>query len=36
VLGKGGRLTGYAGGLKRKQRLLELEEPAETKAGRLF
>ena len=25
VLGKGGRLTGYAGGLERKQFLLELE-----------
>jgi methylated-DNA-[protein]-cysteine S-methyltransferase len=36
VLGKGGALTGYAGGLKRKRFLLELEEPAPTAAGRLF
>jgi methylated-DNA-[protein]-cysteine S-methyltransferase len=36
VLGKDGKLTGYAGGLERKRFLLELEEPAETKAGRLF
>ena len=36
VLGKDGRLTGYAGGLKRKQFLLELEEPALVRAGRLF
>jgi methylated-DNA-[protein]-cysteine S-methyltransferase len=28
VVGQGGKLTGYAGGLERKQRLLELEEPA--------
>jgi methylated-DNA-[protein]-cysteine S-methyltransferase len=28
VLGKGGKLTGYAGGLARKQTLLDLEEPA--------
>lgn len=28
VLGKDGRLTGYAGGLERKQALLDLEEPA--------
>jgi methylated-DNA-[protein]-cysteine S-methyltransferase len=27
VVGKNGKLTGYAGGLKRKQALLELEEP---------
>jgi methylated-DNA-[protein]-cysteine S-methyltransferase len=33
VVGKDGSLTGYAGGLKRKRFLLELEEPA---AGRLF
>jgi methylated-DNA-[protein]-cysteine S-methyltransferase len=31
-----GQLTGYAGGLKRKQFLLELEEPSEVKAARLF
>ncbi|HET9381550.1 MAG TPA: methylated-DNA--[protein]-cysteine S-methyltransferase, partial [Streptomyces sp.] len=29
VVGAGGALTGYAGGLDRKRRLLELEEPAE-------
>jgi len=36
VIGADGSLTGYAGGLKRKRFLLELEEPAETKASRLF
>lgn len=36
VLGANGRLTGYAGGLRRKQALLELEEPAQVSAGRLF
>jgi methylated-DNA-[protein]-cysteine S-methyltransferase len=36
VVGKNGQLTGYAGGLKRKQFLLELEEPADVKAARLF
>jgi methylated-DNA-[protein]-cysteine S-methyltransferase len=36
VIGKDGSLTGYAGGLKRKQFLLDLEEPAEVKAARLF
>jgi methylated-DNA-[protein]-cysteine S-methyltransferase len=36
VVGKNGSLTGYAGGLKRKQFLLDLEEPAEIKAARLF
>ena len=36
VVGKNGQLTGYAGGLKRKQLLLELEEPNEVKAARLF
>ncbi|MGW0589457.1 methylated-DNA--[protein]-cysteine S-methyltransferase [Streptosporangium sp. NPDC002607] len=36
VLGANGNLTGYAGGLKRKQALLELEEPAQVRAGRLF
>jgi methylated-DNA-[protein]-cysteine S-methyltransferase len=36
VVGKSGKLTGYAGGLKRKQFLLELEEPATVTAGRLF
>ena len=36
VVGKNGKLTGYAGGLKRKQALLELEEPAAVKADRLF
>ena len=36
VVGRNGQLTGYAGGLKRKQFLLELEEPVELKAARLF
>lgn len=36
VVGAGGSLTGYAGGLDRKRFLLELEEPAETKKSRLF
>jgi methylated-DNA-[protein]-cysteine S-methyltransferase len=36
VLGSDGKLTGYAGGLARKQFLLDLEEPADVKAGRLF
>ncbi|WP_369830687.1 methylated-DNA--[protein]-cysteine S-methyltransferase, partial [Mycobacterium sp. ACS1612] len=36
VVGKNGRLTGYAGGLKRKQLLLELEEPSAVKEARLF
>jgi methylated-DNA-[protein]-cysteine S-methyltransferase len=36
VVGKNGQPTGYAGGLKRKQFLLELEEPSEVKAARLF
>jgi methylated-DNA-[protein]-cysteine S-methyltransferase len=36
VVGKDGKLTGYAGGLKRKQFLLELEEPALVKGARLF
>lgn len=36
VLGATGALTGYAGGLPRKQALLELEEPAELSASRLF
>lgn len=36
VLGKDGKLTGYAGGLTRKQTLLDLEEPAEVTAGKLF
>ena len=36
VVGANGRLTGYAGGLRRKQFLLDLEEPAEAKAERLF
>ena len=33
VVGKDGKLTGYAGGLDRKQILLELEEPSEVRAG---
>lgn len=36
VVGSTGKLTGYAGGLHRKRFLLELEEPAETKAVTLF
>lgn len=36
VVGKDGKLTGYAGGLQRKEFLLELEVPARVKAGRLF
>ena len=36
VVGSTGKLTGYAGGLERKTALLELEEPPETKAQRLF
>jgi methylated-DNA-[protein]-cysteine S-methyltransferase len=36
VVGSDGKLTGFAGGLERKQFLLELEEPAELKAARLF
>jgi methylated-DNA-[protein]-cysteine S-methyltransferase len=36
VVGRNGQLTGYAGGLTRKQFLLELEEPSEVKEARLF
>ncbi|MFI2608216.1 methylated-DNA--[protein]-cysteine S-methyltransferase [Kitasatospora sp. NPDC018619] len=36
VVGSTGALTGYAGGLKRKQALLEFEEPLAADAGRLF
>ncbi|MET4782688.1 methylated-DNA--[protein]-cysteine S-methyltransferase [Glaciihabitans sp. UYNi722] len=36
VVGKDGKLTGYAGGLERKQTLLELEEPELRKAEKLF
>jgi methylated-DNA-[protein]-cysteine S-methyltransferase len=36
IVGKDGALTGYAGGLKRKRFLLELEESAPAAAGRLF
>lgn len=36
VVGKDGSLTGYAGGLKRKRFLLQLEEPAPAVAGKLF
>jgi methylated-DNA-[protein]-cysteine S-methyltransferase len=36
VVGRNGQLTGYAGGLERKQFLLDLEEPPEAKAARLF
>jgi methylated-DNA-[protein]-cysteine S-methyltransferase len=36
VVGTNGALTGYAGGLKRKKFLLDLEEPAEVRSARLF
>ena len=36
VVGKHGALTGYAGGLKRKRFLLDLEAPVPAAAGRLF
>ncbi|GAA1225505.1 methylated-DNA--[protein]-cysteine S-methyltransferase [Kitasatospora nipponensis] len=36
VLAADGSLRGYAGGLDRKRFLLELEEPAERRRGRLF
>jgi len=36
VVGRDGGLTGYAGGLSRKRFLLDLEEPAQVKAGRLL
>ena len=36
VIGKNGKLTGYAGGLERKKFLLDLEGPAELRAARLF
>ena len=36
VVGSDGSLTGYAGGLDRKRYLLELEEPADAAAQRLF
>lgn len=36
VVGNNGKLTGYAGGLKRKQLLLALEEPEAEKSARLF
>ena len=36
VVGKNGKLTGYAGGLARKQTLLDLEAPAPAAIGRLF
>ncbi len=36
VVGADGSLTGYAGGLDRKRRLLELEEPAALAEARLF
>lgn len=36
VVGKDGKLTGYAGGLKRKRFLLELEEPASVQRSTLF
>lgn len=36
VIAKDGKMTGYAGGIDRKLFLLELEEPASIKAGKLF
>ncbi len=36
VVGKNGALMGYAGGLKRKRFLLDLEAPVPAAAGRLF
>ena len=36
VVGKDGKLTGYAGGLARKRFLLQLEEPAGAGSARLF
>lgn len=36
VVGADGSLTGFAGGLDRKRALLELEEPEEARAERLF
>lgn len=36
VVGKDGSLTGYAGGLDNKRKLLDLEEPDTVKEGRLF
>jgi methylated-DNA-[protein]-cysteine S-methyltransferase len=36
VVGANGALTGYAGGLRRKAFLLDLEAPAEVTASRLF
>lgn len=36
VVGKNGKLTGYAGGLKRKQFLLELERPPASELGQLW
>jgi methylated-DNA-[protein]-cysteine S-methyltransferase len=36
VVGKNGKLTGYAGGLERKKFLLDLEEPADIREARLF
>ncbi|MFG2040649.1 methylated-DNA--[protein]-cysteine S-methyltransferase [Dactylosporangium sp. NPDC048998] len=36
VVGADGSLTGFAGGLTRKRALLEVEEPEEARAARLF
>ena len=36
VIGADGSLTGYAGGVERKQFLLDLEEPEEVREARLF
>lgn len=36
VVGRKGQLTGYAGGLRNKRYLLELEEPVSVREGKLF
>lgn len=36
VVGRHGQLTGYAGGLRNKRYLLDLEEPAVVREGKLF
>ncbi|GAT87183.1 methylated-DNA--protein-cysteine methyltransferase [Paenarthrobacter nicotinovorans] len=36
VVGRKGQLTGYAGGLRNKRFLLELEEPDSVREGKLF
>lgn len=36
VVGRNGQLTGYAGGLRNKRYLLDLEEPSVVREGKLF